>query len=149
MSEDELHELKEAFDLFDKDQGGTIDGSELKAAVENLGFDQSNKMIAYLLNEMKDVEMDFHDFVIMMTAHAAEGSDEDIRKVFHLYDVEDSGAITVDDLHHIAKQLGEQKTDAELTEMITRVDTTGKGTVNFEDFLSILAKRRAADEDEY
>jgi len=30
VGEDELTELKEAFDLFDKDAGGTVDGKELK-----------------------------------------------------------------------------------------------------------------------
>jgi Ca2+-binding EF-hand superfamily protein len=32
VGEDELTELKEAFDLFDKDGGGTVDGKELKGS---------------------------------------------------------------------------------------------------------------------
>ncbi len=40
------------------------------AAVESLGFDQSNNMIKYLLQEMRDQEMDFPAFVKLMTAHA-------------------------------------------------------------------------------
>jgi Ca2+-binding EF-hand superfamily protein len=142
VSEDELTELKEAFDLFDKDGGGTIDGKELKAAVESLGFDQSNRMIQYLIAEMKEQEMEFHDFVHLMTAHASEGSEEDIRKVFELYDVDGTNYISIENLRHIAKQLGESTSDKDLQEMISRVDTTGRGHVTFPDFLAIMTKKR-------
>ena len=33
LTEDEILEIKEAFDLFDTDSGGTIDPKELKAAM--------------------------------------------------------------------------------------------------------------------
>jgi Ca2+-binding EF-hand superfamily protein len=146
VGEDELTELREAFDLFDKDSGGTIDGKELKAAVESLGFDQSNRMIQYLLSEMKDQEMDFPAFVHLMTAHASEGSEEDIKKVFQLYDVDNTGYISLENLKHIAKQLGETTSEKDLQEMIARVDTTGKNHVTFPDFYAIMTKKRNDDE---
>ncbi len=42
LSEDEIMEIKEAFDLFDTDGGGTIDPRELKAAMTSLGFEAKN-----------------------------------------------------------------------------------------------------------
>ena len=42
LSEDEIMEIKEAFDLFDTDGGGTIDPAELKAAMTSLGFEAKN-----------------------------------------------------------------------------------------------------------
>ena len=42
LSEDEIMEIKEAFDLFDTDSGGTIDPAELKAAMTSLGFEAKN-----------------------------------------------------------------------------------------------------------
>ena len=42
LSEDEVLEIKEAFDLFDSDGGGTIDPGELKAAMTSLGFEAKN-----------------------------------------------------------------------------------------------------------
>ena len=39
LSADEIMEIKEAFDLFDSDGGGTIDPAELKAAMTSLGFE--------------------------------------------------------------------------------------------------------------
>ena len=42
LSEDEVMEIKEAFDLFDSDGGGSIDPGELKAAMTSLGFEAKN-----------------------------------------------------------------------------------------------------------
>ena len=42
LSEDEIMQIKEAFDLFDTDGGGTIDPAELKAAMTSLGFEAKN-----------------------------------------------------------------------------------------------------------
>ena len=39
MSEDEIEEIKEAFNLFDTDGSGKIDPKELKAAMQSLGFE--------------------------------------------------------------------------------------------------------------
>jgi len=38
LTEEEVLEIKEAFDLFDTDGGGSIDPKELKAAMTSLGF---------------------------------------------------------------------------------------------------------------
>ena len=40
--EDEIEEIKEAFDLFDTDGSGTIDPKELRAAMQSLGFEAKN-----------------------------------------------------------------------------------------------------------
>ena len=42
LSEDEVLEIKEAFDLFDSDGGGSIDPGELRAAMTSLGFEAKN-----------------------------------------------------------------------------------------------------------
>ena len=45
LTEDEVEEIKEAFDLFDTDGSGTIDPKELKAAMQSLGFEAKNQTI--------------------------------------------------------------------------------------------------------
>jgi Ca2+-binding EF-hand superfamily protein len=42
LTEDEIEEIKEAFDLFDSDGSGTIDPKELKSAMQSLGFEAKN-----------------------------------------------------------------------------------------------------------
>jgi Ca2+-binding EF-hand superfamily protein len=45
LTEDEIEEIKEAFDLFDTDGSGAIDPKELKAAMQSLGFEAKNQTI--------------------------------------------------------------------------------------------------------
>jgi hypothetical protein len=43
LSEEEIEEIREAFNLFDTDGSGTIDPKELKAAMQSLGFEAKKK----------------------------------------------------------------------------------------------------------
>ena len=45
LTEDEIEEIKEAFDLFDTDGSGSIDPRELRAAMQSLGFEAKNQTI--------------------------------------------------------------------------------------------------------
>ena len=53
--DDDVATIKEAFDLFDKDSDGTIELSELKAVVNDLGRCVSDEELETL---MKDVDAD-------------------------------------------------------------------------------------------
>ena len=45
LTEDEIEEIREAFNLFDTDGSGKIDPKELKAAMQSLGFEAKNPTI--------------------------------------------------------------------------------------------------------
>ena len=80
MTEDEVSELRQAFQLFDTDNSGFIDPTELKEALTSLGFDAKNasvfQMIADIDREGKR-KVDFNDFLAMMTMKLG---DRDTRK---------------------------------------------------------------------
>lgn len=63
---------------------------------------------------------------------------DDILKVFRLFDDDDSGAITLNDLLRVARELGETMTQAELKEMIDRADLDGDGVISPEEFINIV-----------
>jgi len=142
LSQEEIEELQEAFNLFDTDGSGTIDSSELKAAMESLGYKQKNKMVYQMIENMKQKSIDFDQFLDMMTARISDGDNrDDILKVFRLFDDDDSGAITVNDLMRVARELGETMTQAELKEMIDRADLDGDGVISPEEFINIMTKK--------
>ena len=148
LSEDEIIEIKEAFDLFDTDGGGTIDPAELKTAMTSLGFEAKNQTIYQMiadLDENKDGSIDFDEFLEMMTAKLGDkNSKEDIQKVFRLFDDDRTNFITITNLRRVARELGETMDDTELQEMIERADTTGDGKVTFDDFFGIMTKKTFA-----
>jgi len=77
-----------------------------------------------------------------MTARISDkDSKEDIRKVFLLFNDDNSQGITIKNLRRIAQELGEQMDDAELNEMIERADSNHDGIVTEEDFYNIMTKK--------
>ena len=80
LTEDEIEEIKEAFDLFDTDGSGSIDPKELKAAMQSLGFEAKNQTIFQMISDLdknKNGSIDFEEFLDMMTARM---SDKDTRE---------------------------------------------------------------------
>ncbi len=55
-----------------------------------------------------------------------------------MYDEEESGKITFENLKRVAGELGETMGDDELQEMIDEADRDGDGAINEEDFLTMM-----------
>ena len=145
LTSSEIEEIREAFNLFDTDGSGTIDPKELKEAMKTLGFEAKNQSIYQMISDIdKDGSgsIDFEEFLDMMTAKISDtDSKEDIRKVFNLFDDDNTGKISLKNLKRVAKELGENMTDDELVEMIQRADKDKDGEINFEEFYDIMTKK--------
>ena len=146
LTEDEVLEIKEAFDLFDTDHSGTIDTEELKQALSNLGIDAKNQTLQNMMNDIDKNQsgtIDFNEFIELMTAKFSDkDTPEDLRKVFDLFIGDDTAdKIEFKHLKRVAKELGENISDEELNEMIVRADTDRDGKVSFEEFFAIMTKK--------
>ena len=144
LSEEEVMEIKEAFDLFDAEGKGYIEPRELRDAMQSLGLDERSKIIYEMISEIDEEtdRLDFKEFLNLMTARMSEkDSREDIKKIFKLFDEDSKGYITAANLKKLSKDLGEATDDLELQEMIERADADGDGRVTFEDFYNILTKK--------
>jgi len=118
ITEEQKQEIKEAFDLFDTDNSGSIDAKELKVAMRALGFEPKKEEIRKIIQDA-DKEgsglIQFADFLELMSAKIAERDPiEEIKKAFRLFDAEEKGKISFKDLKRVAKELGENMTDEEL-----------------------------------
>ena len=70
LTDDEVEELRQAFDLFDTDGSGTIDPKELRAAMQSLGFETKNQTIYQMIQDIDkdgDGDVDFDEFLDLMT----------------------------------------------------------------------------------
>ena len=91
----QMQELREAFDLFDTDGSGSIDTKELQVALRALGFDSKKEKVRKMIADI-DLDgsgtIDFEEFVEMMTGKMGDrDSPEEIRRVFKLFDDDETG----------------------------------------------------------
>ncbi|CAG2227464.1 uncharacterized protein LOC143042161 [Mytilus galloprovincialis] len=147
-------DLRQAFDLFDADGSGTIDGSELKIALRALGFEPTKEELKRLVAECdKDGLLDFNDFLkIMSDKMTGPDTKEDMLKAFELFDYEEKGKIAKHNVMQIADELGLTQTEKrakeqgldlpitewEVDEMVDGADRDRDGLVSKQEFLKIL-----------
>ena len=100
IPEDKNAEYKEAFDMFDKDGGGTISVAEIVKIMKNFGYpikkSEAQKMISEI-DDNGDGEIDFEEFVTLLerqTNYADETDEELVLRAFKSFDKDNDGKIT-------------------------------------------------------
>jgi len=109
-----------------------------------LGFEPKKEEIRKMIADIdKDGSgtIDFDEFLTMMTVKMGQrDSKEEMVKAFRLFDDDETGKISFQNLKRVAKDLGESMTDEELQEMIDEADREGSGEVSMDDFMRIMKK---------
>merc|ERR1711981_1397886 len=141
LSAEQKAEVKEAFDLFDTDGSGAIDATELKVAMQALGFEPTKMVQEIDVDGNSTVE--FEEFVEMMEGKMS-GKDpvEEMKKAFALYDVDNKGKITITDMERVAKELGENLSTDELQGILDESDRDGNGTLTEDEFIRVMRNQQ-------
>ena len=144
LTRDDIIEIKNAFDMFDIDNNGTINPNELKNAMENQGYKNMNSTVFNLVSNMPvdGIEkVNFEQYIELMSKEAVDDTSvEEIRRLFRMFDVEGTGFIELSNLKRIARELGESLDERDMRELLKQSDLDGDGRVSFQDFYSIMNK---------
>ena len=113
-------------------------------AMRALGFEPKKEEIKKMIAET-DKEgigtISFEEFFAIMSVKMSEKDEkEEILKAFKLFDDDDTGSISLNNIKRIAKELGENLIDDELQEMLDEADHDGDGEINKEEFLKMMQK---------
>ncbi|KAK8641303.1 hypothetical protein V6N13_010716 [Hibiscus sabdariffa] len=65
----------------------------------------------------------------------------EFKEAFSLFDKDGDGCITTKELGTVMRSLGQNPTEAELQDMINEVDADGNGTIDFPEFLNLMARK--------
>ncbi|KAL5702171.1 hypothetical protein ACHQM5_027418 [Ranunculus cassubicifolius] len=73
----------------------------------------------------------------------------EFQETFCLFSKDGNTAITSSELETVIRSLGENPTKAEIQQMISEADPNGNGTIEFDDFLRLIARKmKEVDADE-
>lgn len=112
--------------------------------MQSLGFETKNQLIHQMIDQLdkdKSGDIDFSEFLeLMVSTTDKRDTKDDIMHVFNLFDHDGSGKITLDDLRRVAEDLGEEVTEAELRNMISKADTNEDGAISREEFLAMMLR---------
>lgn len=73
---------------------------------------------------------------------------ENFKEAFALFDKKGQGVIDVNSLGGVMRAIGLEPSEAELRNMITEVDGSGKGAVDFAEFMKMMSKNGATTANE-
>ena len=144
LSEQEICELREAYNIFDDNSDGCIGidkllllfnslkqymtGKELKKFMQELGYNNSNKI-------------NFNQFLEIMAKKLQKRDlkDENYLKVlFDSMDRNNNGRISIHEIRYIALHSNENISEPELEMLIKEVDNDGDGLISFDEFLAFM-----------
>lgn len=77
-------------------------------------------------------------FIELMSNYTPEDTEEDIRKVYRLYDKQNKGFINEEDLRRVVEIVGEPMSDEEIRELLQIAGESNK--VTFGDFYEMMTR---------
>lgn len=144
---EDTEEMKKVFNKFDTNGDGKISSTEFVEVMKSLGSETSEDEVNRMMEEIdtdRDGFINLEEFAGFCKAGSAygDGGATELKEAFHLYDQDNDGKISAEELHQILSQLGEKCTIQDCTSMINSVDSDGDGFVNFEEFKKMMTNNK-------
>lgn len=141
FTQTEILRLREAFDLFDTQEKGILDISQLEKGLNDLGIMSKNKDLKNLYEQGKN-EIDFNTFVEIFGSRPVCRNEEEAKKLYSIFlgDYDLNRKLSVDDLRKVAEELGLELAENEIEDMIKSVNPEEPDCISFEEFFRIMAK---------
>ncbi|KYQ93199.1 calcium-binding protein [Tieghemostelium lacteum] len=95
-------------------------------------------------NLKKQQEESLDSIAAEFASEIDEATLQKYKEKFMLYDENNSGDIDIMELKMMMEKLGIAKTHLELKKMISEVDSTGNGTINFRDFIVMMTGKKSS-----
>lgn len=135
-------ELEQIFYKFDANGDGKICASELGSIMASLGHKPTDEE---LNNMIKEVDGDGDGFInlrefIELNTKGIDSKEvlENLKDAFSVFDIDNNGLITAEELQNVMKKLGENCDIEESRKMIAGADRDGDGMINFDEFKDMM-----------
>jgi calcium-dependent protein kinase len=140
LDENEINNLKKSFEAIDNSKDGQITFEELKSGLIQL---KSNKMNENEIKELFDLidvdqngKIDYTEFLAATLQKKNYLRNERLLEAFCMFDKDNSGQITKDELLQALK--AEKSQEKEIEKYIQAVDKNGDGKIDYKEFLDLM-----------
>ncbi len=145
ISEETKADYMDSFNMFDTNHDGTINAQKIGQIMRKLGNNPTEEQLFQLIENVAKPGSDkigFDDFVDLMEQKNKENDSEvEIINTFQIFNTENNGMISNQELFHIIRTFGETLTDDEIEEIITEADVDGDGYINYEEFVRMMTAK--------
>uniref|UniRef100_A0A0D9XTM5 EF-hand domain-containing protein n=1 Tax=Leersia perrieri TaxID=77586 RepID=A0A0D9XTM5_9ORYZ len=144
LSEQQISDFRDAFSLFDKNNDGCISREELATVLTSLGMAPSQEDLQDMIvavDEDGNGTIEFDEFLSIMKKKLHENGNDDeeeLRKAFRIFDKDDNGFISPNELRMVMASLGDELTEHEIDDMMKAADTNNDGQVDYEEFKRVM-----------
>ena len=144
LPEEDIENIRIAFDSFDTDGTGRIDISRVKEAMDETNFQEENPLIYQVIVELDTPAnkngVDYDKFLTSIDAKINDkDSREGIRRVFEVIEPENE-SITAESLKKSAQESGIELTDEEIQTILEQVGD-GDTEISFQQFYEVMSKK--------
>ena len=144
LPEEDIENIRIAFDAFDTEGTGKIDISKVKEAMDETNFQDENPLIYQVIVELDTPAnkngVDYDKFLTSIDAKVNDkDSREGIRRVFEVIEPENE-SITAESLKKSAEDSGIELTDEEIQTILEQVGD-GDTEITFQQFYEVMSKK--------
>lgn len=146
LSQSELSEFREIFNLVDKDQGGSISSMELAELMSTLGINASTEEISAMVAEIDtdgNGDVDFDEFVAVMSRKVnADYTNKDIKRAFRTFALgQPSGYVNLDSVKEALMHHGSVKlTEDQVEELLAQLEADSNGLFNYNEYVDMMMR---------
>ena len=144
LSEQEICELREAFNIFDDNSDGSISKNKLHLLLKI--FKQKPSENEYInafesLGIRNKKKINFNEFLMIiakLTQNTKINEQRYFQKLFDKMDRNKNGRISIHEIRYIVRNSNENISEEEIELLIKEVDTDGDGLISFDEFLVFM-----------
>ena len=143
LTELQIAEYKEAFQIFDKHGEGTISSKELGTIMRSLGLNPSDEDLKEIIdcfdNDKNNGLIDFNSFLIIMAKRKNDiDREEDLLDAFRVFDKENNGKISARELRYVMMSSGEDLNENDIEDMIHEASKDNDDYIDYHKFVKLM-----------
>ena len=143
LTQEQIEEFKEAFQIFDVDGDDAISTDELGQVMRAMGYSPTQAELEEMIREVdadNNKVLDFSEFLTLMASKLRyNDTEEELLEAFKIFDRDGDQLIRKAEIKHVFDILGEKMTDEAIEDMIELADNDGDGlSLNFTEFCNMM-----------